>query len=172
MHGGLLLDFIGQVGPSSKIRLVLLDLGILMLQLVALAATVKRRGLKQGKSVGTSGEAAGSEEAGTRQDHDAEERGVLRQPASPSPSHDVAEASAEHSIPRSRPSSRTWAMADLLASGQTVIAELYIWDTLRDQHNAYANRTLSSPSAASALSPELAAALRTQRWQLNVPFRS
>lgn len=172
MHGGLLLDFVGQLGPSSKLRLVLLDLGILLLQLVALAATVKRRALNKGKNVGAAGEAGTSEESGVRQDHDAEERGVIRQPPSPSSSHDVQDTAAADSIPRSRPSSRTWAMADLLASGQTVIAELYIWDTLRDQHNAYANRTLASSSATSALSPELAAALRTQRWQLNVPFRS
>ena len=183
MHGGLLLDFVGQHGPSSKLRLVLLDLFILVLQLVALSATVKRRSLGKAKSSGassegtTSVEATASEVAAPRtseQDHDAEERGVLRRPPSPTPSvsHTAAESSASEFAPRRQSSSRSWGQVDVLASGQRVIAELYIWDTLRDQHNAYANRALSSSSATVSLSPEIAAALRQQRWQLNVPFRS
>jgi len=183
MHGGLLLDFVGQHGPSSKFRLVLLDLFISLLQLVALSATVKRRTLKKAKGSGTSSENTSGGEATTsevtapllsEQDHDAEERGVLRRPSSPSPSisNTTAESSTSEFGPRQQSSSRAWESVDVLASGQSVIAELYIWDTLRDQHNAYANRALSSSAATVSLSPEIAAALRQQRWQLNVPFRS
>jgi hypothetical protein len=82
------------------------------------------------------------------------------------------ESSASDVTSRTPPSSRTHALADLLASGQGVIAELYVWDTLRDQHNAYVIRALSSRSATTALNPEFAAALRQRPWQLNVPFRS
>ncbi len=37
MHGSLLLDFVGQKGPTSKIRLVALDVLVLGLQLLMLA---------------------------------------------------------------------------------------------------------------------------------------
>ena len=182
LHGGLLLDFVGQLGPSSKLRLVLLDVFILLLQLIALAATTKRRSLGKSKPPTATGTATVSTAPATSDsaaamssghDHDAEERGVLRQPPSPSGSSPLPPVDFTSDLSsRTRPSSRTHAMADLLASGQSVIAELYVWDTLRDQHNAYVIRALSSRSATTSLSPEIAAALRPRRWPLNVPFRS
>jgi hypothetical protein len=175
LHGGLLLDFVGQLGPSSKFRLVLLDIFILFLQLIALAATVKRRSMGKTKpptaarAARTTSDSAVATLSG--QDHDAEERGLPRQPLSPLASS-RPEGSVSDLASRTSPSSRTHAMADLLASGQGVIAELYVWDTLRDQHNAYVIRALSSRSATTSLNPEIAAALRRRRWPLNVPFRS
>ncbi|KAI5780718.1 hypothetical protein DFH27DRAFT_656926 [Peziza echinospora] len=44
LHGGFLVDFIGQEGPISKYRLVITDLTILLLQLVMLAATLSKQG--------------------------------------------------------------------------------------------------------------------------------
>jgi len=177
LHGGLLLDFVGQLGPSSKFRLVLLDIFILFLQLIALAATVKRRSMGKTKhptaarAARTTSDSAVATLSG--QDHDAEERGVPRRPLSPLTSFSShPEGSTSDLTSRTPPSSRTHAMADLLASGQGVIAELYIWDTLRDQHNAYVSRVMSSRSATTSLNPEIAAALRQRRWPLNVPFRS
>lgn len=178
LHGGLLLDFVGQLGPSSKLRLVLLDMFILLLQLIALAATVKRRSMGKLKPpTATRASRATSDSAVATlpgQDHDAEERGLLRRSLSPSTSlSSRPEGSASGLASRTPPSGRTNAMADLLASGQAVIAELYVWDTLRDQHNAYVIRALSSRSSTTALNPEFAAALRQRRWPaLNVPFRS
>lgn len=171
-----MVDFVGQAGPSSRLRLVILDLLILGLQLMGLAASVKRRGWAKSKSADTAEDRSGGENAARGsdiprggQDHDAEERGQLRTPPAASSSRDVAEHTEESAS--SRTPTRTWAMADLLSSGQTVIAELYIWDTLREQHNAYANRALSS-SARPSLSPELTAALRRRSWRFNVPLRS
>lgn len=47
LHGGLVLDFIGQKGPSSKIQLVGLDFLVLGLQIVHCAALGVRKGLKE-----------------------------------------------------------------------------------------------------------------------------
>jgi len=171
------LDFVGQLGPSSKLRLVLLDMFILLLQLIALAATVKRRSMGKSKPPTVTRATRSTSDSAVAtlsgQDHDAEERGLQRRSLSPLPSFSShPESSASDVTSRTPPSSRTHALADLLASGQGVIAELYVWDTLRDQHNAYVIRALSSRSATTALNPEFAAALRQRPWQLNVPFRS
>jgi len=39
LHGGLLIDFIGQRGPTSRLRLLFVDVVILILQLTMLAIT-------------------------------------------------------------------------------------------------------------------------------------
>lgn len=80
LHGGLLIDFIGQQSPVSRIKFLGLDLLTLVLQLVMLAVTVEKQKM-QGKVPGTgSGNvitpAALDETA--PQDHDAEEQGILR----------------------------------------------------------------------------------------------
>jgi hypothetical protein len=46
LHGGLVIDFIGQQGPTSRWRLAALDVCILLLQLLMVAVHVKRRDLK------------------------------------------------------------------------------------------------------------------------------
>src|SRR5215469_6401154 len=126
LHGGLLLDFVGQLGPSSKLRLVLLDIFILLLQLIALAATVKRRSMGKTKPpTATRATRATSDSTVATlsgQDHDAEERGLHRQPLSPLASFSSRpEDSASDVAPRTPPPNRNHAMADLLASGQGVI---------------------------------------------------
>jgi hypothetical protein len=95
LHGGLMIDFIGQQGPTSKWKLGALDMCILLLQLVMVAVHVKRRELKKklanisaGHAVTPSAPAtsatsaapaaAASEPAARGQDADDEERGVLR----------------------------------------------------------------------------------------------
>jgi len=70
LHGGLLIDFVGQKSPVGRWRLVGLDLLVLVLQLVILGVTLERRGTKTGVT---------EEAMERRQDHDAEERGMLRQ---------------------------------------------------------------------------------------------
>ncbi|MBE7180933.1 MAG: DSC4 family protein, partial [Terriglobus roseus] len=47
LHGGLLIDFVGQKGPSSRWLLAALDVAIALLQLVMLAAVVEERELLQ-----------------------------------------------------------------------------------------------------------------------------
>ena len=71
--GGLLIDFVGQESPVSRWRLLVLDAMVLALQILILAVTLERRKLAveyRGVPVGEVEEA--------RQDHDSEERGMMR----------------------------------------------------------------------------------------------
>ncbi|KAL2122464.1 hypothetical protein VTJ04DRAFT_2919 [Mycothermus thermophilus] len=89
LHGGVIIDFIGQRPPRSRLAFLLLDLVILGLQCLMLAVKRERDGLRRLvlPSLGTarSGSGSGSSNTGeqtgtasTTQDHDAEERGVRR----------------------------------------------------------------------------------------------
>jgi hypothetical protein len=71
LHGGLIIDFIGEKGPISKSRLLYVDLSILLLQLLMLGIVVA----KQDAQVAESGD-EGSGEAS--QDVENEERGEMR----------------------------------------------------------------------------------------------
>ncbi|QDS68622.1 hypothetical protein FKW77_001414 [Venturia effusa] len=51
LHGGLLLDFIGQRGPTSKWQLVLMDILLTILQLVAQALLEKRKAMDKSRPV-------------------------------------------------------------------------------------------------------------------------
>lgn len=83
LHGGLAIDFIGQLGPSSKVLMVLLDVLVVVLQMVMLSVVTTRRRLDdKGKSAGASSTTAASApsapSAAAAQDVDSEERGVRR----------------------------------------------------------------------------------------------
>ncbi|KAF2482363.1 hypothetical protein BDY17DRAFT_324650 [Neohortaea acidophila] len=97
LHGGLAMDFIGQQGPSSKIHLVLLDILVVVLQLVLLAAGTLRKRLKDKASSATPASTSTTPSTNTAaaptttttapaapatqpstQDLDSEERGVRR----------------------------------------------------------------------------------------------
>jgi hypothetical protein len=84
LHGGVIIDFIGQKPPRSRLAFLLFDLMILGVQCLMLAVLQEQEKLK--KAVSRSLQASSSNgdqtgqatEAETTQDHDAEERGVLR----------------------------------------------------------------------------------------------
>lgn len=100
LHGGVLIDFIGQKAPTSKLGLVLLDCLVLVLQCVMCAAWLEKDRIKKIeimlKSVAAGGFPKGRTSttapvpatvaaidletgiATSNQDLDAEERGVLR----------------------------------------------------------------------------------------------
>ncbi|KAL8642140.1 MAG: hypothetical protein Q9228_001132 [Teloschistes exilis] len=75
LHGGLLIDFVGQKSPVSPVRLVACDFVVLALQLVLLSVTCDRRKLDDGIYAPANGGQAG---AAASQDHDHEERGIRR----------------------------------------------------------------------------------------------
>lgn len=84
LHGGILIDFVGQESPVSRIRLASLDMLTWILQVVILAVMLERR-----KIVTLSNSQSGSDDSlpsaslSRPQDHDSEERGILRPPISP-----------------------------------------------------------------------------------------
>ena len=85
LHGGLLIDFVGQEGPITKSRLLFLDILTLALQLLVLTAFLERQNLRTSmtESGAPSDTAAATDAEATPygQDHDSEERGVLRSDA-------------------------------------------------------------------------------------------
>jgi hypothetical protein len=77
LHGGIFIDFVGEKGPISKIKLVAFDLLTLLLQLMMLAVLIEWQNLKSTSSAPTTTTGAAAP-TGTTQDHDSEERGVHR----------------------------------------------------------------------------------------------
>ena len=68
-----MIDFVGQESPVSRWRLLALDVLVLALQVLILAVTLERKKLElEDRDILV------EEIEGARQDHDSEERGVLR----------------------------------------------------------------------------------------------
>ncbi|KAK5696766.1 hypothetical protein LTR97_008070 [Elasticomyces elasticus] len=157
MHGGLAIDFIGQKGPTSKIHLLLLDLFVMILQVVHLSAHVTRQRLKESASISVTtpnGRRYTPAAVPPRQDHDAEERGVRRsgehqdiemQALNPSGTAALEETTPPTEEDRERSeallastTARTDAhIFDAFNSGQIVLADLDLLQTLKDQFWAY-----------------------------------
>ncbi|KAF2704973.1 DUF1746-domain-containing protein [Pleomassaria siparia CBS 279.74] len=182
LHGGLMIDFIGQEGPTGKWKLVGLDICLIVLQLVMVAVHVKRRVLKRNlaKLAGgtpatpaTEGEtaqreadntavetatatvtaAAVSTNAEREQDADSEERGVLRRTDTLSDmgvDHDEEDA-----LLASSSESNNADAFETLSSGQCVIGDFTLIDTLIQEHHNYNEyrQTLAEAGASSSLSP-------------------
>jgi hypothetical protein len=142
LHGSLLLDFVGQHGPSSKLRLLLLDLVILLLQFLALAATSERKELES-KKEGASHTASAVESH--NQDHDAEERGEIR--GTTLGTNDIeldnlGDSRTATTMHESEPpiQNHTFALSDNIASGQAIIGDFYLVDSARSMYRAYEDR--------------------------------
>jgi Fungal domain of unknown function (DUF1746) len=167
LHGGLMLDFVGQKAPSSKLPLFLMDFMILGFQLIALAATLKRRELAKSKGSRPNAISNTTEPSSAGQDHDAEERGILRSSSTLSPTAEPSNSQSLLEVPegscRRQPPNRALGKAETFWSGQSTVAELYIFDTLKEK-----------PTAAAAVTTthELQRQLRRSQWRLNMPFRS
>jgi len=75
LHGGVIIDLIGQKGPTSKFHLVVLDVLVLALQCFMLSVHVERERLAAIMSALVQGTPADQPrvEAVASQDHDAEE---------------------------------------------------------------------------------------------------
>ncbi|EEQ88527.1 hypothetical protein RJZ56_000273 [Blastomyces dermatitidis] len=148
LHGGLFIDFIGQKGPISKFRLFLFDLLIFGIQLIMMCVILEKDRTKQ---------LARPTDAANRtpnlQDHDSEERGVAPEDTHLPGSADDIEmqdlpslerASAEESRTRLlefEDERETSALVgdrhprDAFISAQAVIADINIFQALRDQWN-------------------------------------
>ncbi|MCJ1437542.1 hypothetical protein MMC27_006929 [Xylographa pallens] len=158
IHGALLIDFIGELGPISKIRMVLLDLVIMALQFIILAVVLEREALKKGME-GSLGPATSSTEEETGlggQDHDAEEQGIHRSLAGET--EDIEMQPLRSMRPEAgddyhgseidtfpglsltlRRSSASEHPLDTFNSGQHVIVNLHITETIRTSYRRWLN---------------------------------
>ncbi|KAH8815116.1 hypothetical protein F5884DRAFT_771159 [Xylogone sp. PMI_703] len=153
LHGGIIIDLIGQRGPTSKAYLVMMDLLIMALQCFMLAVHVERQRLNTvivPTASATAGLAALARAGlASNQDHDSEERGVLRDAAvtnsgdvemrnlsrSPgSPSHGSEGADEERGqLLDEQDNDDDENPLDLFYSGTSVIGDFHILYTLRSQ---------------------------------------
>lgn len=166
LHGGMIIDLIGQKGPTSKIHLVLLDVLVTALQCFMLAVHVERERLRDillPKPLGAPAQPA----VVTVQDYDAEERGVMRDSVAsngdiemlPIPASSEA-TSATNDTQRSdidqererllaEPPPREEAEEDdypldIFYSGNVLVGDFHVSHTLRSQWDDYGNATASA----------------------------
>ncbi|KAK3335525.1 hypothetical protein B0T19DRAFT_10661 [Cercophora scortea] len=205
MHGGVIIDFIGQKPPSSRLGLLFLDLVILGVQCLMLAVHQEREKLRKavlpalrnaagaggGQTTATSG--AGSRDGTTApdstQDHDAEERGVMRGEAYAADNDDDGRAERQplsegshHSSYREygigpggdnqermgsgySPASAAVDMVDIMRSGNAVLADFHVVHAVRSVGNDYqsaAAYSLQSLGYTAALAAAMAAERRAR----------
>ncbi|KAJ5114948.1 hypothetical protein NUU61_000707 [Penicillium alfredii] len=192
LHGGLFIDFIGQT-PVSVFRLLVFDVLVFLVDVVMLALVIERVKTVGSNPSTTSATTATTTGPGTEadqsfsQDHDSEERGVLRQgetsreldgaarddPTSLSLSgsaidEDAAEERttllADPGEGASARGSRDRHPLDSFSTGQTIIVHMGFLDTLRDQ---WRYSTTPNRPTGYVPSPETATFLR-QRFGLQV----
>lgn len=160
LHGGILIDFVGQESPVSRIRLVSLDMLTWALQIVLLAVMLERR-----KTVALSNSQLRADESlpsasiSRSQDHDSEERGILRPLTSPTADIELqplpsGRTGADEDRERNELSRHDTSLGpsnddeedddpglnamdehplDRFHSGQHVLADIYLMDVIRTQ---------------------------------------
>lgn len=183
MHGGLLIDFVGQKSPVERWRLIGLDLSVLVLQVLVLGATLERRAI--GRDSGRLGNVEEVAEV-QRQDHDSEERGVLRQIGRGSsvvediemqdlygfPSQSDSNTDRERDNLLRHPSgaeSRAQHPLDAYYTGEFILANLHLLDTIRTQwHTSGVSAEGANGSTSGVQAAVVAAAAgRTFTYRLN-----
>jgi hypothetical protein len=195
LHGGLFIDFVGQA-PVSVYRLLLFDLLIFLIDFIMLGLIIERVKTKgtptplptspnPNTAADTSTEATPDTEESQPQDHDAEERGVLRQEnddETMSPGRHSSDAPHSSGIDEEVEEERTTLLADpadaesgsaargehpmdTFAAGEAIILNMSFLGTFRDQWR-HTNAT-ERPTSGFVPSPETATFLR-QRFGLQV----
>ncbi|KAJ5219986.1 hypothetical protein N7468_009190 [Penicillium chermesinum] len=188
LHGGLFIDFIGQK-PVPVFRLLTFDLLILLVDFLMLGLIIERV-KTTATNLSTSTNSAPTQSSNsdtntpndeTQQDHDAEERGVVRGPAETGtvePSHEPSTSPPLAEIDDGLQEERTTLLAepgdssasrgrhplDSFASGRAIILEMGLFTTIRDQ---WLYTTQSRRPSGYVPSPEAATLLR-QRFGLQV----
>ena len=168
----MIIDLIGQKGPSSKLHLVLLDILVCVLQCFMLAVHVEREGLAAALaafvSPATTVTTVGQPrvEVNANQDHDAEERGIMRNggtdtgdielrpmAATEANSSGDNEGTAERNEERERLLAEPPPRQDIedddnpldtFWSGTAIVADFHVLHTLRKQWDDYGNASASA----------------------------
>ena len=197
LHGGIIIDLIGQKGPTSKLHLVLLDVLVTVLQCFMLAVHVERERLSAVLAAFVSPAPVADQpraDAVSTQDHDAEERGVMRdgvtnnddiemQPlaarvSGPSGSEEAdaemlqeRERLLEEPVPREEEDDSP---LDMFWSGTAIVADFHVLQNLRTQWHDYGNATGSALQTAgftaefAAITANRRINAATQRFQRGV----
>jgi Fungal domain of unknown function (DUF1746) len=153
LHGGLFIDFVGQKAPVSRVHLLAFDVLVMTLNLVMLGLVLER---VKTKSAFYSSPSTTTEPI-LPQDHDSEERGMLRNTLEAAVVEPTADGIELQELGRgpgvNRDSSSQWRLGllaepsgvgpgqvsrdshalDAFVSGQAVIMDMGIIDTIRDQ---------------------------------------
>ena len=179
-----MMDFVGVEGPVGKGRLVGLDVLVWALQVLVLVVVLERGGMRGGEGVRTGGvglTGSGEETPGALgQDHDAEERGMFRAEAGETAVvelRDVGAADGDGGGVRER---EDWLTSegsgfmlddervhplDVYHTGEHVIANLHILDTLRRQWSQYGSVAAdASTSSTTGSQTAMAAAVAGRRF--------
>jgi hypothetical protein len=167
LHGGVIVDLIGQKGPTSKIHLVLLDLLILGLQCFMLAVHVEKERLSALIAAYLSPATSATDQPRTTvvsaQDHDAEERGIMRTGATDNGDIELQPMAARGDGPstietegQERNEERERLLAepppreddedplDTFWSGTAILADFHVIHNLKKQWADYGNATESA----------------------------
>lgn len=172
LHGGVIIDLIGQKGPSSKFQLIGLDLLVLGLQCFMLAVHVEKERLGSVLKAFTMPTPSTGAEATVAESQtlDAEERGVIREttasseveegielqplrtPTTQAESSTSAALSPEHERLLSEPAPHSSEeeeeteieAVEIFWSGTAIIADFHILENLRRQWHDYGNATESA----------------------------
>ncbi|KAB5563569.1 hypothetical protein GE09DRAFT_787328 [Coniochaeta sp. 2T2.1] len=192
LHGGVIIDFVGQKAPTSKLGLLVLDVVVLAVQCLMLAVHQEREGLRKLVSPGRAAAAAAAGAAPvatapvagapTAQDHDAEERGVIRTAGEtdeielrPVSGHGTG-GGGEDATPettRLLPGSSLRQASDgdllgFLRSGNAVLADFHVVHTVRlvgndyEQAAAHVTQTIGYTATLAARAAERRARLEAQ----------
>ncbi|KAF5572273.1 DUF1746-domain-containing protein [Fusarium pseudoanthophilum] len=191
MHGGLVIDFIGQKPPTSRIYYVLVDVMILAVQCLMLTVHTERERLRVTlKTFRPMVPDVAQEMAPTIEDLDAEERGVSRdmpgslpadeedgielQPLRRTSTTEEANSTSGESEPSARESpidepTRSH-LSDVLSSGNAIIGEYHVLHSL---HNAALNIERTAAYSLRTISyGATMASIEARRRGLNVPART
>jgi len=193
LHGGLILDFIGQKASDSRLRLVLMDLLIMGLQCFMLAVEIERLRLKDILSQANNSNSDDQTRTTqtNQQDHDAEERGVMGD--SIDESGDIEMQSMRHprGVEDDEDDEHNQLLAepretedvvdnnrhalDVFFSGQAIVGDFHVLHTLRMQWNEYNNmidrRAAALASSSSNPAPGRAATTVQRNARLPAPLR-
>lgn len=172
LHGGLLIDFVGQKSPVARLRLVGYDLLVLALQLVMLGITIEKQKMDAPEGGGD------SREDGS-QDHDAEERGTRRsqegsegielrslRPAVGGWTGGGQAGASNELLEESEEGTAGEHPGDAFYSGQHIIANVRIADMVREQW-----RQTSPATAASSGNDSMGATAAAELARRRLRFR-
>ena len=158
LHGSIIIDFVGQLGPTSKWRLFCMDIMVLALQVGQLALGIEKRRVQ----------AAEKRTQDSIQDLDAEEAGIIRSESSRNEAHEGLEGmelqellgtgQTEHVAGSDQSSLH---VLDEFYTGNTILTRLNVVDTISSELRG--TTTATDPTSGALSLPGLLVRWRSMR---------